>query len=137
MSNLDSPIINNAKRNNFTVLIAEDDNSIANLLKMQLELAGYKVFLAANGNLAVEQIVNNKPDFVLMDISMPELNGFEVIDKLKNQEIDLKSFHLIFLSNSSTPGDIEKATSYGAQYKIKAELSPKALIAFIDQILAI
>ena len=43
MTNLNSPITNNPKRNNFTVLIAEDDNSIANLLKMQLELAGYKV----------------------------------------------------------------------------------------------
>jgi hypothetical protein len=137
MSDLDSPIINNTKRNNFTVLISEDDNSIANLLKMQLELAGYKVILAANGNSAVEQIVNNRPDFVLMDISMPELNGFEVIDNLKNQGINLESFHLMFLSNSSTPGDIEKATSYGAQYKIKAELSPKALIAVIDQSLAI
>ena len=133
MTNLNSPITNNPKRNNFTVLIAEDDNSIANLLKMQLELAGYKVILASNGNSASEQIMNNRPNFVLMDISMPELNGFEAIDSLKNQGADLKSFHLMFLSNSSTPGDIEKATSYGAQYKIKAELSPKELINIIDQ----
>ena len=100
MTNLNSPITNNPKRNNFTVLIAEDDNSIANLLKMQLELAGYKVILASNGNSASEQIMNNRPNFVLMDISMPELNGFEAIDSLKNQGADLKSFHLMFLSNS-------------------------------------
>ena len=42
------------------------------------------------------------------------------------------SFKLVFLSNSSTPGDIEKSHDYGAEYKIKAELSPKELIGFID-----
>ena len=63
---------------------------------------------------------------------MPELNGFEVIDKLKTSGFDTNSFKLVFLSNSSTPGDIEKSHDYGAEYKIKAELSPKELIGFID-----
>jgi hypothetical protein len=137
MSNNDSPITNNPKRNNITVLIAEDDSSIANLLSMQLELAGYKVILAANGKIAKDSIVNNKPNFVLMDISMPEMNGFEVMEAVKNEGMNLESFKIVFLSNSSTPGDIEKAASFGAQYKVKAELSPKELINVIDQSLSI
>ena len=104
---------------------------------MQLELAGYKVILAANGKIAKDSIVNYKPNFVLMDISMPELNGFEVMEAVKNEGINLESFKIVFLSNSSTPGDIEKAASFGAQYKIKAELSPKELINVIDQSLSI
>jgi len=127
-----TPIQNNPHRNKFQVLIAEDDISISNLLRMQLELAGYKVVVANSGNSAVELALQNKPNFIIMDISMPELNGFEVIDKLKTSGFDTNSFKLVFLSNSSTPGDIEKSHDYGAEYKIKAELSPKELISFID-----
>ncbi|MEI7674443.1 MAG: response regulator [bacterium] len=127
-----TPIQNNPHRNKFQVLIAEDDISISNLLRMQLELAGYKVVVANSGNSAVELTLQNKPNFIIMDISMPELNGFEVIDKLKTSGFDTNSFKLVFLSNSSTPGDIEKSHDYGAEYKIKAELSPKELIGFID-----
>jgi CheY-like chemotaxis protein len=131
MSNT-TPIQNNPYRNKFQILIAEDDISISNLLRMQLELAGYKVVVANSGNAAVQLTLQNKPNFIIMDISMPELNGFEVIDKLKTSGFDTNSFKLVFLSNSSTPGDIEKSHDYGAEYKIKAELSPKELIGFID-----
>jgi len=127
-----TPIQNNPYRNKFQILIAEDDISISNLLRMQLELAGYKVVVANSGNAAVQLTLQNKPNFIIMDISMPELNGFEVIDKLKTSGFDTNSFNLVFLSNSSTPGDIEKSHDYGAEYKIKAELSPKELIGFID-----
>jgi len=127
-----TPIQNNPYRNKFQILIAEDDISISNLLRMQLELAGYKVVVANSGNAAVQLTLQNKPNFIIMDISMPELNGFEVIDKLKTSGFDTNSFKLVFLSNSSTPGDIEKSHDYGAEYKIKAELSPKELIGFID-----
>jgi CheY-like chemotaxis protein len=127
-----TPIQNNPYRNKFQILIAEDDISISNLLRMQLELAGYKVVVANSGNAAVQLTLQNKPNFIIMDISMPELNGFEVIDKLKTSGFDTNSFKLVFLSNSSTLGDIEKSHDYGAEYKIKAELSPKELIGFID-----
>jgi CheY-like chemotaxis protein len=132
-----TPIQNNPSRNKFQILIAEDDISISNLLRMQLELAGYKVLVANGGNSAVDLISQNNPNFVIMDISMPELNGFEVMEAVKNEGINLESFKIVFLSNSSTPGDIEKAASFGAQYKIKAELSPKELINVIDQSLSI
>ncbi len=132
-----TPIQNNPSRNKFQILIAEDDISISNLLRMQLELAGYKVLVANGGNSAVDLISQNNPNFVIMDISMPELDGFEVIDKLKSNKFDTDSLKLVFLSNSSTPGDIEKAHLYGGDYKIKAELSPKELISFIDSKLLI
>ena len=135
MSDNNSPIQNNPKRNNFQIVIAEDDVSIANLLKLQLEIAGYKVEVANSGNQAVKTILQLKPSFILMDINMPELNGFEVIDELKKQDYDTRSFKLIFLSNSSTTGDITKAQEYSAGYKIKAELSPKELIDVIDSTL--
>jgi CheY-like chemotaxis protein len=132
-----SPILSNPKRKQFNILICEDDTAISNLLKMQLELAGYNVLTAISGKISVSTIMESKPNFILMDISMPELNGFEVIDNLKNSNYDTSSFELVFLSNSSTPGDIDKAHGYGAEYKIKAELSPKELISLIDSKLKI
>ena len=132
-----SPISNNPKRNSYQIIIAEDDISIAHLLKLQLEMAGYKVEVANNGNQAVKIILQVKPSFILMDINMPELNGFEVIDELKKQNYDTRSFKLMFLSNSSTPGDVTKSKEYEATYKIKAELSPKDLISHVDKLLSL
>lgn len=133
----DTNITSDPKRNKYKVLIAEDDYSISNLLKMGLELAGYKVITAINGTSALNQITSSKPDFILMDINMPELNGFEVIDEAKKKGLEMPGKKLLFLTNSSSSGDITKAKNYSANYRIKAEISPKQLVAFIDEQLKI
>lgn len=133
----ENKIVKNPAREKYLVFLAEDDYAIANMLNLELTMAGYKVVLAENGKLAVERIMSNKPHLILMDINMPLLQGFEVLEELKKKGYNLSSPKIVFLTNSSNPGDIEKAKSYGADYRVKADLTPRELIALADQTLSI
>ena len=67
------------------ILFADDDLKSSMLLKRFLEAEGYEVTYAGNGNIALQQFPLIRPDLVLLDINMPELNGFEVAAKRREQ----------------------------------------------------
>ena len=69
---------------NATILVVDDDDSIRSLLQQEFSDAGYLVEEAANGKQALECIAKNKPDLIILDIMMPEMNGFDVAAILKN-----------------------------------------------------
>jgi DNA-binding response OmpR family regulator len=67
-----------------TILIVDDDDSIRSLLQQELSDAGYLIEQAANGKEALEAVRKNKPDLIILDVMMPEMNGFDVAAVLKN-----------------------------------------------------
>ena len=73
-----------ASKKNPTILIVDDDDSIRSLLHQELNDAGYIIEEAANGKAALESVRKNKPDLIILDIMMPEMNGFDVAAVLKN-----------------------------------------------------
>ena len=84
------------------ILFADDDLKYSMLLKRFLEAEGYEVTYAGNGRIALEQYPSLKPDLVLLDINMPELNGFEVAQKIREQDHHVLIF---FLSDRSDKAD--------------------------------
>src|SRR4051812_7838253 len=92
-----SPLPANGK----TIMIAEDDPFIARMYETKLGLSGYKVILANNGRSAFESIKQTKPDLLLLDINMPELSGFEVLNALAGEEFDMAEMPIMVLTNSS------------------------------------
>jgi two-component system, OmpR family, response regulator MtrA len=70
---------------NRNILVVDDDNSILQLIKGTLESEGFNVTLAGDGQSALDQIADSKPDLVLLDILMPGLNGFEVLKNIQEQ----------------------------------------------------
>jgi CheY-like chemotaxis protein len=122
-----------AEANNKLILIAEDDPFISRMYQIKLESAGFRVIVKANGRDAYESIKSEHPNLCILDINMPELSGLEVLSTLANDGIDTKDMPVIVLTNSSELSDRKKALSYGAEYLVKAELTPRQVLDIIDE----
>ncbi|MFA6435265.1 MAG: hybrid sensor histidine kinase/response regulator [Elusimicrobiales bacterium] len=94
-----------------TVLMVDDTPANLELLSEMLKVRGYNVRAAASGKLALQAVRNSPPDLILLDINMPEMNGYEVCAELKSEE-KLKEIPVIFLSALSET--IDKVKAFGA-----------------------
>lgn len=117
--------------NGKTVVLAEDDPFISRMYQTKLEGAGYTVVMANNGRDAYEAIKSSKPDFIMMDINMPELSGFEVIKALKTEGIEIKN--VTVLTNSANPADRKTADELGVEFLVKADLTPHDVLDRINK----
>src|SRR5215211_8531614 len=91
------------------ILVVEDNMDNYELVRFVLERAGYDVFLAMNGRDGVAAARLQKPDLILMDLSMPEMDGWLATEKLKADEIT-KSIPLYALSAHTLPSDRKRAS---------------------------
>jgi len=115
------------------VLLIEDEESLAEVLKTKLVKEGYEVFVAYDGENGFNKISEIKPDIILLDILMPKLNGYEVLEKLKQNKIEIP---VIVISNSGQPVELEKTKQLGAvDYLIKANFDPSEVIDKINKYL--
>lgn len=125
------------ENSNYKILLAEDDKFISRAYVDGLSRAGFQVVLASNGEEAVQKISEEKPDLVLLDVIMPDKNGFEVLESVKQIE-ELKSIPIIILSNLGQDSDIQKGKELGAtDYLIKSNFSIKEVVEKIHKILGI
>lgn len=117
------------------ILVIEDEKVLLDAIAKKLQVAGYSVKTALNGEEGLEKIKEEKPDLILLDILMPKVDGFEVLTRIsKNKE--LAEIPVIIISNSGQPVEIEKAMSMGVKdYLIKAEFDPEEVIAKVRNIL--
>ena len=110
------------------ILLVEDEEIIYSLLKKKLNQQGYEVSIATDGKEGLEKIEREKPDLVLLDIIMPKMGGFEVMEEMKKKE-ELKDIPVIVISNSGQPVELDKARSLGAKdWLIKTEFDPQEVI---------
>ena len=115
------------------VLIVEDDPFISDIYMVELENQGYEVELAPNGEKAMEKLNQDSFDLMLLDILMPQKDGFAVLKELK----DNPNFKMavIVLSNLGKKEHIEKAIELGANdYIIKTQFTPQEVIGKIKEI---
>lgn len=128
----DNPISETHK----TILLVDDEQFIVVAYKDGLERAGYQVTIAHNGKEALDAFVTLKPDLVLLDLMLPIMNGFELLQSMKEDE-SLKHIPVLVLTNLSQPSDEAEARSYGVvDFMVKADVSLKDLLTRIDEILA-
>jgi CheY-like chemotaxis protein len=95
------------------ILVADDDKSVAECLEILLGLSGYEVFVASDGQEAVQKARTVVPDLILMDMIMPRLNGFDACRIIKSDPA-LGKIPLIALTSLTHMGDMEKAYAAGA-----------------------
>jgi two-component system alkaline phosphatase synthesis response regulator PhoP len=107
------------------ILIIEDDNMISSMYKTKLTQDGYEVFVAANGAQGLDLAMQEHPDLILLDIILPQLDGFSVLQELKSNKASTKDIPVIMLTNLSTEEDKDKGAKFGAtDYLVKASLTP-------------
>ena len=110
------------------ILIVEDEKLIAGLLHKKLADNGYYVFLAEDGEKGLQQMKENRPDAVLMDVAVPRLGGLEVLKEM-GQDGLLKDIPVIIISNSGQLGEIDKAKALGAKdWLVKTEFDPEVAL---------
>lgn len=99
------------KNNTQKILIAEDERSIAKALQIKLSLSGFEVETVVNGEEAFKLLKEKKFDLLLLDIMMPKMDGFSVMEAMKKSKIKTP---IIILSNLSQEDDAERAKKLGA-----------------------
>ncbi len=114
--------------NGKTILIAEDDPFISRMYQTKLTNSGFEVVIKTNGRDALQTITEIHPDLMMLDISMPEISGLDVLSSLVQNGYDFKTSPALILTNSSDPKMRKKAESLGAEYIVKAEVTPRNVL---------
>lgn len=127
-SSTPEPLPSNGK----TILIAEDDPFISRMYETKLRNAGYVVTLKNNGRDAYEAIKASRPDLMILDITMPELSGLELLAALHNDGYDFTTSPAIILTNSAETSDRHTAQNLGADYLVKADMTPSDVLDRIN-----
>lgn len=116
------------------ILLAEDEDFLATLLKSRLMREGFDVTLVKNGMEILPTLKSDKPDLLLLDIILPDKVGFEVLDDMEKAKIKVP---FMVMSNLGQDEDIERAKRYGAiEYFVKAHINIDDLVKNINTFFA-
>lgn len=104
------------------ILLVEDDQSLAAVYRSRLELEGFEIQEVNNGEKALSAAIEFKPDLILLDVMMPKISGFDVLDILRNTPATA-NIRVIMLTALSQPKDKERAQSLGVDdYLVKSQV---------------
>jgi DNA-binding response OmpR family regulator len=117
------------------VLLIEDDPFLIDIYTTKLKEAGFSIEVANSGELVFKKINEKKPDLVVLDIVLPQIDGWEILKKIKSNS-RFKSIPVIILSNLGQKAEVEKGISLGAtKYLIKAHYTPTQVVEEIKKIM--
>jgi len=117
------------------ILFIDDDKLLGDVLTRKIEKEGYEVILVTDGAEGLHHISSDKPDLVLLDILLPTMNGYEVLEA-KQKDPTLTNIPIIIISDSGQPVDMERARILGVKdYLIKARLDPQEVMNKINSYL--
>jgi len=118
------------------IVIADDEHKIVMTLEYAFRKAGYEVFIARDGSEVLELLKEEIPDVILLDIMMPNIDGYNTLTEIKKEE-KYKDIKVIFLSAKAGENDIQKGLSLGADAYITKPYSIKKLTEKIEELLNI
>ena len=117
------------------VLIVEDDVFLAEIYQKKFEMEGFKVSIANNGEKGLADIKKKKPDIVLLDILLPKLDGFAVLEAAK-ADSSIKNIPIILLTNLGQKDDVQRGLEEGAvDYLIKTHFKPSEVVDKVRKVL--
>jgi len=117
------------------VLVVDDDPYILMSLEFLMKKNGYDVMVARNGTEALDIVGKQMPDIVLLDIMMPDVDGYEICRYIK-KTVKLKHTKIVFMSAKSKEADIQKGYDLGAALYITKPFSTRELVKQIKELLS-
>lgn len=115
------------------LLIVEDDTVLRDLYLRKLDPAVYEIRTAVNGQEALDSIAKDRPDLVLLDINMPVMDGFGVLEQLPKQN---RGFPVIILTNFDDQANRERGKAYNVDdYFVKKDMTVKELVGMVERLL--
>lgn len=115
------------------ILAVDDEKHIVRLVQINLLKAGYEVVTANNGREALDAVEEHKPDLIVMDVMMPEMDGFAALQKLKENPAT-ESIPVIMLTAKAQDADVFKGWQSGADLYLTKPFNPSELITFVKRI---
>jgi len=116
------------------ILVVEDNETNMYLIRFMLEKSGYEVIEARKGTVGVELAVKEKPDLIIMDLQLPDINGLEATKRIRASEAD-SDIPIVALTSFAMAGDRERAMAAGCTAYIEKPINPDTFIAEIEKYL--
>lgn len=115
------------------ILTCDDEKHIVRLIQVNLERQGYEVITAFNGAECLELVAADHPDLIVLDVMMPEMTGFEVLEALKKNP-ETAEIPVIMLTARAQDADVLRGWQSGVECYLTKPFNPMELIAFVKRI---
>jgi two-component system phosphate regulon response regulator PhoB len=116
------------------MVVIEDEPDISMLVEATLTFGGHKVHVAANGRGGLDLIGRHRPELVLLDVQMPDMSGYDVLQLVKNNP-ELSHIPVFLFSAKNRPEDIRRGMDLGASGFLFKPFDPKELLEQVGEIL--
>jgi len=118
-----------------TILLVEDDINLREIYAARLEAEGYKVVVASDGEEALAKSVKDKPALILLDVMMPKISGFDVLDIIRSTP-ETKAVKVIMLTALSQPSDKARGEKLGVdKYLVKSQITLEDVVDTVQNII--
>jgi two-component system alkaline phosphatase synthesis response regulator PhoP/two-component system response regulator VicR len=115
------------------ILAVDDEKAIVRLVQVNLEREGYDVVTAYDGREALEKVASERPDLIVLDVMMPYMDGFEVLQQLK-KEPDTRDIPVIMLTAKAQDADVFRGWQSGVDCYLTKPFNPMELKAFVKRV---
>jgi two-component system alkaline phosphatase synthesis response regulator PhoP/two-component system response regulator VicR len=115
------------------ILAVDDERHIVRLVQVNLERQGYEVVTAFDGKEALEKVESEHPDLIVLDVMMPYMDGFEVLQNLKKNQ-NTRDIPVIMLTAKAQDADVFRGWQSGVDCYLTKPFNPMELIAFVRRI---
>jgi len=120
------------------ILLVEDDPFLVDIYTTKFKEAGFSIEIAFKGEEGLRKIKEGKFEFLVLDIVLPEIDGWEILKRIKNEKArnkNLKDLKIVILSNLGQKEEVEKGLKLGAtKYLIKAHFTPSQIVEEIKKL---
>jgi DNA-binding response OmpR family regulator len=121
------------------ILLIEDDPFLVDIYTTKLKESGFNIEVATDGEKGLRELSEKNFDLLLLDIVLPQVDGWEILGKIKSLSVNIKhleNLKIVILSNLGQKEEVEKGIEMGAtKYLIKAHYTPSEVVAEIEQLL--